>query len=220
MLRHEWKHPLHPLDLPVLRARLAAALTPDPHGDNGRYTIRSLYFDNLQDKALREKLDGVACREKFRLRYYGGDLTHLLLEKKSKIQGLCRKEQEILSQAQVEALLVGIQPSGLAGPPLLKELWAKAATQGLRPKTIVDYTREAYTFGPGNVRVTLDYGLRTGLWATGFLDPGCVTAPVQGAAVLEVKWDEFLPQFVRDLVQLPGTRTTAFSKYAACRGFL
>ena len=91
-------------------------------------------------------------------------------------------------------------------------------TQGLAPKTIVDYTREPFVYGPGNVRVTLDYGLRLAPARAGFLDPDCVTIPARGAPViLEVKWDSFLPDLIRDLVQVPGTRTAAFSKYAACR---
>ena len=91
-------------------------------------------------------------------------------------------------------------------------------TQGIRPKTIVDYTREPFVFGPGNVRVTLDYNIRTGLTCTDFLNPVCVTVPAKDAPViLEVKWDEFLPSVIRDIVQVSGTHTSAFSKYAVCR---
>lgn len=82
----------------------------------------------------------------------------------------------------------------------------------------MDYTREPFVYGPGNVRVTLDYDIRTGLGGTDFLDPDCVTIPAARAPViLEVKWDAFLPSLIRDIVQIPGTRTSAFSKYAACR---
>ena len=91
-------------------------------------------------------------------------------------------------------------------------------SQGLRPRTIVDYTREPFVFGPGNVRVTLDYNIRTGLGCTDFLNPRCVTIPARDAPiVLEVKWDSFLPSIVRDIVQIPQSHTAAFSKYAACR---
>ena len=91
-------------------------------------------------------------------------------------------------------------------------------TEGLRPKTIVDYTREPFIFAPGNVRVTLDYDIRTGLGCTDFFDFACPTIPAGDAgAVLEVKWDEYLPDVIRDLVQTPSTCSAAFSKYAACR---
>ena len=91
-------------------------------------------------------------------------------------------------------------------------------TQGLRPKTIVDYTREPFVFTAGNVRVTLDYNIRTGLRCTDFLNPDCVTIPAGNAPIiLEVKWDEYLPDIIKDIVQLPSCRSGAFSKYATCR---
>ena len=102
--------------------------------------------------------------------------------------------------------------------PLIVELYSKMMSQGLRPKTIVEYTREPFVFGPGNVRVTLDYGLRTGILCTDFLNPDCVTVPAgRPVVIMEVKWDAFLPDIIRDAVQIPGRRTAAFSKYAVCR---
>jgi hypothetical protein len=94
------------------------------------------------------------------------------------------------------------------------------STEGLEPRTIVEYTREPFIFAPGNVRVTLDYGIRTGMRCTDFLDPDCVTVPVpEDPVVMEVKWDEFLPEIIRDLVRTPGTRSSAYSKYEACRQY-
>ena len=88
----------------------------------------------------------------------------------------------------------------------------------MAPKTIVDYDREPFIYAPGNVRVTFDYNIRTGLNCTDFLDPDCVTIPAGDASIiLEVKWDAFLPSIIRDAVQTPGRRVTAFSKYAQCR---
>lgn len=217
-LRHEWKHRIDTAGLLALRARLGAVLQRDPHALGGSYQVRSLYFDNLADKALREKLESVNHREKFRLRFYNGDLSLLVLEKKTKTNGLCGKAQTPLSVEEARALLEGRHQELGASSPLLGELRRKMDSQGLRPKAIVEYTREPFLYGPGNVRVTLDYNIRTALSPAGFLDPGCVTLPAADAPViLEVKWDAFLPDLVRDLVQLPGTRTSAFSKYAACR---
>ena len=107
-----------------------------------------------------------------------------------------------------------------SGRPLVEELYCKMRFQGLRPKTIVDYTREPFTYAPGNVRVTLDYQIRTGLNGIDFLNQDCVTVPAGDApAILEVKWDAFLPSVIRDIVQLEGRHTSAFSKYAACRKY-
>lgn len=217
--RHEWKHEIGYSDLLALRNRLSAVMVKDTHAINGRYGVRSLYFDNLTDKALREKIDGVNCREKFRVRYYNGDTSLVLLEKKSKLNGLCSKSQADLAQREVMAIANGDMQT-LAGSEklLVQELYFKMNTQGLRPKTIVDYVREPFVFAPGNVRITLDYGIRTALRCTDFLDPNCITVPTRGnPIILEVKWDEFLPSIIRDLVQVPGTHSSAFSKYAACR---
>ena len=217
--RHEWKHQIGYSDLMALRSRLAAVMSRDIHSSHGHYEIRSLYFDDLTDRALREKLDGVNRREKFRIRYYNGDPSFILLEKKSKINGLCAKEQAELTAREARAVAAGTFRVLADSPaPLVRELARKTDTQGLRPRTIVDYTREPFVYAPGNVRVTLDYNIRTGMYCTDFLDPDCVTVPAGDAPViLEVKWDSFLPSVIRDIVQVPGTHTSAFSKYAACR---
>ena len=216
--RHEWKHEINVSDLIALRQRLRAVARPDPHAADGRYTIRSLYFDDPTDKALREKLDGVDRREKFRIRYYNGDPSLIRLEKKSKRGGLGAKASAALTRAEAQAIVNGdLDWMPASGRPLVQELYSKMR-RGLRPKTIVDYTREPFTYAPGNVRVTLDYNIRTGLGCTDFLNPDCVMIPAGDAPIiLEVKWDAFLPDIIRDAVQLPGRRVSAFSKYAQCR---
>ncbi len=217
--RHEWKHEIGPSDLIALRQRLGAVAFRDPYAVDGKYEIRSLYFDNAQDRALREKLDGVSRREKFRIRYYNGDLSVIHLEKKSKSGGLGCKRTAPLTVTQAQAIADG-ETEWMAenADPLIRELYVKMTAEGLRPKTIVDYVREPFVFGPGNVRVTLDWDIRTGLGCTDFLNPDCITVPAGDApAILEVKWDAFLPDIIRDAIQLPGRHACAFSKYAQCR---
>ena len=217
--RHEWKHEISYADLLAIRQRLRAVAESDPHAENGRYLIRSLYFDNLSDKALREKIDGVNMREKFRIRYYNGDPSVIHLEKKSKRAGLGTKYSAELTKDEAQSIVDGELDWMMAsGRPLVQELYCKMRYQGLRPKTIVDYTREPFIYRPGNVRVTFDYDIRTGLSSTDFLNPACVTVPAGDAPILlEVKWDAFLPSVIRDCVQTPGRRVEAFSKYAQCR---
>ena len=217
--RHEWKHEINYSDMVVLRQRLKAVMKPDENAVNGKYFIRSLYFDNISDKALREKIDGVNCREKFRIRYYNGDTSLIHLEKKSKINGLGNKQSANLSAEEAQKIVDGDFDWMIdCDRPLVQELYSKMKSQGLRPKTIVDYTREPFVFSAGNVRVTLDYDIRTGLYCTDFLNPDCITIPAGNAPIiLEVKWDEFLPFVIRDIVQLESRHTAAFSKYAACR---
>lgn len=217
--RHEWKHEITFGDMLILRGRLARIMGRDKHTENGKYKIRSLYFDTQTDKALKEKIDGVNIREKFRIRYYNGDLSFIRLEKKSKVNGLCLKESASLSVDSVQAILDGDYGMLIReNQPLATEFYSKITGGSLRPKTIVDYTREPFVFAPGNVRVTLDYNICSGLQNMDFLNPDSVTVSVRNAPIiLEVKWDEYLPDIIRDAVQLENCRTGAFSKYAACR---
>ena len=217
--RNEWKFDINQSDMITIRQRLQAVALPDPHAINGLYHIRSLYFDNLQDKALREKLDGVNIREKFRIRYYNKDTSEIHLEKKSKAYGLGSKISAKLTKEEAQAIVMGeYEWMKSSKQALIIELYSKMMSQGLRPKTIVDYTREPYIYGPGNVRVTIDFDIRTGLYCTDFLNPDCITMKAgEQFGVLEVKWDEFLPDIIKDAVHLHGRRSRAFSKYATCR---
>ena len=217
--RHEMKHIITPADRLILRQRLNAVATPDPHAKDGVYEIRSLYFDNINDKALTEKVNGINRREKFRIRYYNGDTGFIHLEKKSKIVNLCNKQSALITAEEAQRIVdndLGWMME--SDRPLVRELYTKMRGQGLKPKTIVDYTRDPYIFRPGNVRVTLDYNIRTGMGCTDFLNPKCVTVPAgDPVVILEVKWDEYLPDIIRDIIQLKNRRTGGFSKYAACR---
>ncbi len=217
--RHEWKHVISYIDLLSIRSRLRAVAESDSHAQNGKYLIRSLYFDNLDDRALREKIDGVNMREKFRIRYYNGDTSFIHLEKKSKRNGLGTKYNAQLSASEAQAIVDGDLDWMMgSGRPLVQELYCKMRYQGLLPQTIVDYTREPFIYRPGNVRVTFDYDIRTGMRQTDFLNPDCIMIPAGDAPIiLEVKWDDYLPSIIRDCVQTPGRRVTAFSKYAQCR---
>lgn len=216
--RHEYKYEISYADYYELRARLGYLMTRDPHVDaDGKYRIHSLYFDNCNDVALREKLDGVALREKFRIRYYGSMPSHLSLEKKQKVNGLCLKVSAPISRAQCEALIAG-KPFALGedAPPLLRELDFKMKSCLLRPRRVVSYTREPYIFAPGNVRVTFDMEIG-GASPTDFFAPVPLAALRGDHMILEVKYDAFLPSVIADALQIGEIRVGAFSKYAACR---
>ncbi len=205
-------------DMLNLRQRLSAVAKRDVHAVDGKYQIRSLYFDNLYDKALTEKINGVNIREKFRIRYYNNDTSLIHLEKKSKVNGLCLKESAVLTKEMAQSIVDGDLDWMLkSDDKLIQELYSKMKSQGLKPKTIVDYVREPYVFSAGNVRVTFDYNIRTGMNCTDFLNSDCLMVPTGDQIILEVKWDEYLPDIIRDAIQLSNCRTESFSKYAVCR---
>lgn len=217
--RHEVKHEVSNLDLLVLRQRLRTVMTPDRHAVNGAYKIRSVYFDSFDDKALREKLDGVMIREKYRLRLYNDELATLHLERKYKCGGVGYKQAAALSPAQALALVRG-EADWLADSDdaVHQGFYRRMCHEGLRAKVIVDYIREPFVYAPGNVRVTLDSEIRTGMRCMDFLNPNCLTVPIKNSpSILEVKWDQYLPDVIRNAIQLGCRHSSAFSKYAASR---
>ena len=218
--RNEIKHEISAADKAAICASMRAVARPDPHaGPDGRYLIRSLYFDTPADKALREKLDGVSEREKFRIRFYNGDPSVMHLEKKIKRGGLGCKVSAPITAEEAQRIVDGdTNWMAVSGRGLIVELYAKMKSEGLRPKTIVDYTRTPFVYGPGNVRVTIDENIRTGLGCTDFLNPRCVTVPAgEPVILLEVKWDDYLPAVIRRAVAVKSRRGAAFSKYQTCR---
>ncbi len=220
-MRHELKHLIHQGDYLAIKSRLKWIMKQDAHVDeSGQYFIRSLYFDNYQDKALAEKLSGVSEREKFRIRYYNNNDSFVNLEKKSKKNQLGTKISATLSKEQCQKILDGdwqfLKESGNA---LLMEFYSKLYHHQLRPKTIVDYVREPYVYQAGNVRVTFDSQIRTGLYSKDFFNKNLPTMPAleYGYYIMEVKYDNFIPEIIQSAIQTGNRQSSAFSKYAVCR---
>lgn len=222
--RHELKFMIPYQDHVAMRQRLRLIMSADPHaGSDGQYRIRSIYFDNEDDKALREKIDGIAKREKFRIRYYNDDLSFISLEKKMKIGDLCLKFDTPISIKQCRRIADGdIDWMKDTEDELIKELYAKMRYQRLRPKVLVSYTREPYIYRPGNVRVTFDSNIRTSLFLQRFLDgnmPDISATDNPDDMLVEVKFDDFLPGIIQDIIRVPDLRQQSFSKYASCRRY-
>jgi len=218
--RHEFKHNLNRGDYLMVRARLRAVLQPDSHAPDGEYLVRSLYFDTPDDRALRDKLDSVDHRVKWRLRHYGRRPEFIKLEKKAKTRGLCYKQSVRVTEEEVRRIQAGdLGWTSADDRDLVVELGHEMTTKHLRPKTIVEYVREPFVFGPGNVRVTLDRDLRTGYLAHDLLADTPTLPAGDGTVILEVKYDQFIPGFIADLVRQPNRRATANSKYALSRIF-
>ncbi|MBP3919025.1 MAG: polyphosphate polymerase domain-containing protein [Clostridia bacterium] len=225
--RHELKYHISYGQMQILTRRLASVMQPDAFARaDGTYLIRSLYFDNLQDRALKEKVYGTSRREKFRIRYYNLDPTFIRLEKKSKINRLTSKESTPLTAAQCEQILRGDIPSlaGEASPNLLNEFYAKTQLYSLIPKAVVDYTRRTFVYPVSDTRITLDYHIRTGMRVVDFLNPALPTVPCDAAedapiCILEVKYNEFLPLHIAALLQTDDIRIAPFSKYEVSRRY-
>ena len=222
--RHELKYALSYADYIALRTRLRAIMQSDPHtGDDGRYLIRSIYFDNSDDKALQEKEDGIHNREKFRIRYYNDDWSFITLEKKMKIDNLCLKYDARITEEECRKILAG-DTEWMKNHPeeLVRELYAKMHYQYLRPRVLVSYVREPYIYKAGNVRITFDSRIRTTMFHREFLEkdvPDISATDRPQDMILEVKYDAFLPGVIQNIIQTPAIRQQAFSKYGTCRRY-
>lgn len=219
--RHELKHYINFSDYISIKSRLRSIMHIDKNAnENNEYKIRSLYFDNVYDKALMVKVIGVPKRHKFRIRFYNDNHEFIRLEKKSKIRGLCLKDSEKITKEECEKIINGdIEFLRDSNKKLFIDLYSEMKGNLLRPKTIVDYTREAYIYPIGNVRITFDKSVRTGLNNINMFDDNLATIETidNKYIVLEVKFDEFLPQIIRDIIQVKERRATSISKYEAAR---
>jgi hypothetical protein len=221
--RTELKHIITLQDSLIVRSRLKPVMKLDPNaGINGKYKIRSLYFDTAEDKALMEKIDGLPIREKYRIRFYNNNEKLIRLEKKSKQNGSASKSGTTISKEQV-IQIIGNDNNFLpkSSDPFLQEFYWKVKSERLLPKIIVDYDREAYICHWGNVRVTLDTRIKSSLGSMDVFNPNLINvfSVDPGLCILEIKYDHFIPDFIQDLVQLNSCSATSASKYVACRNY-
>ena len=221
--RHELKYEVTSAQLQLLKNRINHLIPPDKHaGPTGSYTIRSLYFDDQYDRCLRENEDGTDPREKFRIRIYNHSSARITLECKRKERGKTHKTSCPLTVEQTKQLMQGKPIGDIASqPPLLQKLTVQMLTRRLKPVVIVEYERIPYVYKNGNVRITLDTNISSSSAVECFLDEQIPKRPVLpvGQQLLEVKYDEYLPDFIYRNLQLHSLRQTAFSKYYICRKY-
>lgn len=216
--RHELKFLVSDITLEKLKHRLLPFMEIDGNQLEDFYTIRSLYFDDLFDTCLNENLAGTDDRSKYRLRFYKGNLDFINLEKKYKLRGMTKKEQENVDEAWVKQLLENetVENRG----DLTTQLLAATCRAGMKPKCIVEYDRCAFVEPAGNVRITFDMNLRGSMDVDRFLDiTNDFMIPVlpPGWHILEVKYDEFLPRYILQLVDNNNLQRQSFSKYSCIR---
>lgn len=220
LYRHELKFEVSELDLKKIEYRVKPLVKKDIHQNGDYYLIRSLYFDDVMDSCLNENMSGVDKRSKYRIRIYNGKSDLINLEKKSKCHGMTHKDSERINTEECNAYMEGRIPRlADCGSDLEKELFAMANSKRMMPKCIVEYERSAYILSQGNVRITFDRNIRGSRNVLSFFDDRIDATPVleSGMHVLEVKYDEFLPQYLLSVLDLGSLRRQSFSKYAAVR---
>ena len=218
--RHELKFEVSELELKKLEYRLKPLLKKDIHQAGDYYLIRSLYFDDIVDSCLNENLAGVDNRSKYRIRIYNASSNIINLEKKSKLHGMTHKDSADISIEQcITYINTDIPNLTDCESELEKELFAMASSKRMLPKCIVEYERSAYVLQQGNVRITFDKNIRGSRDISQFFNQRIDAIPVQESDihVLEVKYDEFLPEYLLAVLDLGNLRRQSFSKYASVR---
>lgn len=221
--RHEYKYMNDAAQNAVLKTRAKAILRQDKYaGSSGSYWVRSLYFDSPYDDCYYENEDGVGVRAKYRIRIYNADCSHITLEKKSKNRQMTLKQSCSIDETICRQLMtqqgIHITPD-MADE--LKYLLCEMQRRCMRPAVIVEYLRYPFVDPNGNVRITFDENICSSNDISGFLEKRIMTRPIleKGMSVLEVKWDEFLPGYIKNHMQLETLQWQSFSKYYLCRRY-
>lgn len=220
--RHELKYVCSEGELQLIYARIRHLCQPDPHaGPEGVYNIRSVYFDDQKNSCFYDNENGSDPREKFRIRIYNGSDARITLECKKKEKLMTRKDMCPLTKGQYEKILEGKLSQEDLNSPLLRKFYTKYAQEHLRAKVIVAYERTPFVYSPGNVRITFDRNIGSSTDMDSFFDAYLPLRPVLpvGKQILEVKYDEFLPDFLYSVMNLGSLTQSAFSKYYLCRKF-
>lgn len=223
--RHELKYVISEGEHKLLSMRIKGCLRQDYHAsiNGGEYMIRSLYFDDPFDTALWEKSNGVGSRDKFRIRIYNLSDSAIKLERKHKEGQYIKKDSVSISRADCEAIVRGNLECLKNNPsPFAMQFYGIFKANHLQPKVLVDYVREPYVFPAEDVRITFDKDVRTAMRCTDLFNPHVVTYPVwdlRNCMILEVKFNESLPQYVQQLLTLGAAERTAASKYVFCRQY-
>ncbi len=220
MYRVEDKYFCTGQDMYQLQRRLDAVLLPDSNENtiNG-YQVISLYFDDLADSCLNAVREGSYSRLKYRIRIYNNSLDRISLEVKEKQGSRIYKKARPITEKEMHQLVRGEcipASSSLEDPAFMFNLAIQ--TKALRPKVIVAYERKAYIYSSGNVRITFDRNIKASRQIEAFGLKKVSYDSLHGQdSVLEIKYDEFLPEFILQLLEQNSLQQTACSKYRLCR---
>ncbi len=216
--RNEWKYSCTNAELASIEAKLGSVLPKDSHiGTNGKYGVHSLYFDDQWDTCAKETEAGDAKRFKYRIRYYDHDASFLRLERKEKLNGGCHKISCRISKEEYEKLFTGDVTDFLYSEtkPLLRQFAADILARRFTPRAIVDYERVAFVEPITNVRITMDYCISASHQCDRFLQGDYLRIPLMSKDqhILEVKFDDILPGYIKQSVYENQLQQRMFSKY-------
>lgn len=211
--RREIKFMLRGADLTKVRRVLALNCRPLVHR-HPVSVVRSLYFDDFRLSACRANLDGLAHRQKLRLRWYdvlepGPDLFLELKWRANRITG----KHRLPLHARRSIANLPFQRLGRHLREVVPETWQRSLIGGGEPVLLVEYHREHFVSRHPGLRITLDYHFtyyeqrgRQSLRTT-------FPQRLPGIAVVEGKTPVGRESELRELLHPLALRATRCSKY-------
>ena len=219
--RNEIKFIINKDSAEILKNKLSLIMDLDQNStEDNSYLIRSLYFDDINSTAYYEKMDGVEYRKKYRIRLYNNDTNFIRLECKYKHENKTSKDQILIDKNICDRIIDGsIKNLKIEEENLLTKFIIDSKLNNLIPSIIVDYKRLAYTYPVSEVRVTFDSKIRSGRYNYNLYDEDLSTYKVidDNEVVLEVKFNEILPESIAIILSTVPMIRQAFSKFAICR---
>ena len=141
------------------------------------------------------------------------------LECKEKQGSYIHKTSAFLTQDEFQWILDGkYEFLLLRSEGICKDFYLECTTRIMRPVVIVDYEREVFVVNTGDVRITFDTHVRSGWMSYDIFDVGIPTYEVLAPdeLIMEVKYTEMIPEYVRRLVVPKCGELVAASKYTLC----
>ncbi len=207
-------------DMHRLSGYFSKVMLQDPHNGPAGYTIRSLYFDTINERDYTEKLDGIELRRKLRLRVYDPGMDFAMFEMKQK-EGEYQKKRSLRIKRRdaVEIASGRYEPLLRYSDPFAAECYGLMSMYCYRPKTIVSYRRKAFIARENKIRITFDYDIRATETNFDIFSPELNMYPVFDAfnCILEVKYNGFLLSYIKDLIQAADRSQLSVSKYCLAR---
>ncbi|MEG2137163.1 MAG: polyphosphate polymerase domain-containing protein [Oscillospiraceae bacterium] len=220
VLRQERKFRLDAQQRMSLEGRFRQVLKGDVNNGRDGYMVRSLYFDTLADRDFFEKMGGVETRRKMRLRIYSPDADVAYLEMKQK-QGANQAKRSLqISRGDAELLMKGVYHPLLAyQEDFAAECYGVLTMHLYRPKVLVEYLRKAYVLQENSTRITFDGPIYASPFCGSLFQKSPGLSPIMNPSetVLEVKYNHFLPGYVKNMLAVCDRSETSVSKYALAR---
>ena len=203
-----------------IKEKLKKVISLDENSKNGGYTVRSLYFDTIDDIDFESKENGLEIRKKIRLRNYGADSNFASLEMKQK-QGEFQKKRSLkLSKEDAKKLIDGNYSILLKySEAFAYECYCLMNMYCYRPKAVVEYNRDAFVVKENKIRITLDYNIKATESNFNIFDGNLNQNLMMNNffVVLEVKYNGFLLSYIKDLLNDIDKREISVSKYCLGR---